>query len=102
MSAVAIAPSLNPDLCYFISVSGEAREICPLDPAGFKLRELYGLLSCSVVEMIMLDRRRVMIMDEEGKLNRRPINMEATKLACTLPYDVIVGDVIVCPEEMFQ
>lgn len=52
----------------------------------------------SPIEMINLSNHRIIIMDEEGKLKRLPMNSEATRLAheeeCIFPSDYICGDVI--------
>lgn len=41
-----------------------------------------------------------MIIDDEGKLKDKPINIPATMLYGALPYDCIVGDVILCTEKV--
>ena len=40
---------------------------------------------------------KIIVLDEEGKLKDKPVNKKATELYNN-PYDVIVGDVIICDD----
>lgn len=50
------------------------------------------------VEVVYLPDGRQMLIDEEGKLKRKPVNVEATMLYGRR-NDVIVGDVVVLEKE---
>jgi len=50
------------------------------------------------IETVPTNDGKVMILDEEGKLKSKPLNIKATKMVegVIMADDVIVGDVIVC------
>ena len=70
-------------------------EIEPKNGKTFELREMYKLINCSMVEFIYFDNQ-ILIIDEEGKLNHKPINDIATYLFRKNKkiHDIIVGDVL--------
>lgn len=72
------------------------QKVYPKNGKDFKLNELYKYVG-EPIELIRVEEK-FMIINEEGKLNNFPINMEATNLANTLPYDVIVGNALICGE----
>ncbi len=58
------------------------REVQPENGTDFRLRQLYQLLDCSMIEVIPLpDRAFIMVIDDEGKLIDKPRNERATRLA---------------------
>ncbi|MBU4264358.1 MAG: DUF3846 domain-containing protein [Proteobacteria bacterium] len=54
----------------------------PVVPANkeFTLKEMYSLLSCSMVEVICLENGLFMWIDEEGKFKPHYVNPEATTM----------------------
>jgi hypothetical protein len=87
------------------SVPCEPDERHGLKPNDFTLEDLYTLLECSTIQVIYLYEDEIMIIDEEGKLVHKPINVEATKIfqRQTGNYaDFIVGNAIVCPRRMLK
>jgi hypothetical protein len=68
---------------------------------GFTLDELYKLIECETVQMIYLDDKRTMWMDEESKLKAvpPPVNILATQYlhrAGGALDDFILGNVLIC------
>jgi len=65
----------------------------------FDLNQIYSLIGCEVFQPIQLnDNRKVLLVDEDGKLKKLPINQRATKLfhqAGGAEFDFVVGDVLV-------
>jgi len=59
---------------------------------------LYGLLECYLIEPVYLHDKRVMLVDEEGLLRKKPINHAATAIAGRL----IVGDVAIIAGKDFK
>ena len=82
--------------------NGEVVEdIQPKNGKRFTLEELDEMLDCETVERVFIKGTKViMIVDEEGKLRRRPANMKATKVFHSSqrmnPWDWIAGDALVC------
>ena len=62
----------------------------------FELREMYKLINCTIVEFIYFENQ-ILIIDEEGKLNHKPINDIATYLYRKNKkiHDIIVGDALI-------
>lgn len=84
-------------MALLLKPDGTQREV---QPAGrsFTLEELYALIGCDTVEVIYLPDGRPLVMDEDGKYRKLPVNEEATRLgriAGIVPWDVIVGTVLV-------
>lgn len=76
-------------------------DIQPKDGKRFTLEELYEMLDCETVERVFIEGTKViMIVDENGKLKRRPRNQTATMIYHRRqrmnPWDWIAGDALVC------
>jgi hypothetical protein len=64
----------------------------------FTLKEMYSLLSCSMVQAITIEDGRVMWIDEEGKLKPHQVNPDATKMLHAsggMDDDYIAGPVLI-------
>lgn len=86
-----------------IKVEGLIEVITPKNGKHFTLKECYDLIGCDTIEVLYIDNY-IMILDEEGKLNNKPINTYATRLAANVIdiMDWVVGTVIYCPKSMFK
>jgi len=69
----------------------------------FTLEEMYKYTNSTIVEFVYLNEglitgEHIMIIDEEGKLNNKPINDIATHYfrKYNKTHDFIVGDVLLC------
>ena len=84
-------------------VDGKTEEVEPRDKKkGFSLEELYKLIDTDMVEVVR-SGKAILIIDEEGKIKRKPRNNIATDLATHLgPGDFIVGDVLRCKKGEFK
>lgn len=83
-------------MATLIKSTGEEIAISPAKGRYFKLKELQQLVN-GYIETLPVATNQLMIINEEGKLMKLPINKRATAIAlenCIL--DVIVGDVIIC------
>lgn len=85
--------------------NGDIIEVSPENGERFTLVELYDMLSCSLVERLILPRNEVMIVDEEGKLFGKDINAKATRIYHSAErmniWDWIAGDALVCNSDEF-
>lgn len=79
-----------------IKVTGERIAISPANKTDFKLKEAAGHLQCDYIEVVNVGQDRILIVDEEGLLNGKPINPTASFLF----NSTIVGDVILCDSNM--
>lgn len=79
-------------------------EIEPKNGTDFTLEECYKHIGCDMVELVNLRDGRILIVDEEGLLKSDfVVNHEASKLARKArASEGIVGNAILCPEEMFK
>ena len=59
---------------------------------GYTLEELYELLQCSTVEIIPVGAGMILVVDEEGRRARKPLNPAASRIA----GQPIVGDALHC------
>lgn len=83
-----------------IYTNGEVREVSPKTPPYFSLKEMQTAVG-GYIENVYLDDGKIMVVNEEGKLNNLPVNAVATELYNN-PLDVIVGDVLVADISFFE
>ena len=89
-------------MAELIKHTGETIKIEPENGLNFKLQELYKILDCKLIELASTKDGRLIVLDEEGKLEDKSINTEATKLYRYNEHDVIVGDVIICNNNQIE
>ena len=79
---------------------GTILEVVPANGTDFQLDELQAMVG-GYIEIIPVLRGKIMVLDEEGKLKGKPINDAATMIFMQAGfYDTIVGDALVCDDEM--
>lgn len=76
-------------------------EVITVSPKGktFKLKELYELIGCDLIEIVHIANGRLLVVDEEGKLKD---NIEINKRASMLAGCIIVGNAVVCDDKEFD
>jgi hypothetical protein len=83
-------------------VDGREEFIEPKNGTDFSLEELNNIVG-GYIEILPLGDDRIMVVNEEGKLNRLPVNMKATYIVNGIGYkDTIVGNVLVCHSSMVK
>lgn len=89
-------------MATLIKASGEKKDITPRNNKEFELEEAQALVG-GYIQIIQVGHDKVMVFDEEGKLNGKPVNSMATMIAkmnmAIFQTDFIVGDVIYCKNE---
>ena len=96
-------------MAKIIKTTGEEITIVPENSKDFKLEELSTIVG-GYIEIVFLGpdkitkKQMILVVNEEGKLNRLPFNSKATQLYhnCVGPYDVIVGDVLYCEHKQVK
>ena len=85
-----------------IKTDGTITETKPKNGTDFSLEELRAAIGGGYIEVIRtVDDGRIMVLDEEGKLKKLPVNPKATALYPNLA-DFICGDVLVCKRQMVK
>lgn len=85
---------------------GSSMVVEPQGPS-WTLEELYALLSCSMIEVVTLDEKYVMVIDEEGKfkdvvmMNQRASDIAHQHKAISM-HDEIVGKALVTPSVLLD
>ncbi len=82
-------------MATIFKADGQKIETQPKNGRDFKLEELKKIVG-GYIEIVTLSGNRIMVVNEEGKVNGLPINIKATELC---GYDIIVGDVLVCDSD---
>lgn len=82
---------VNPAL--HILTTGERIEVMPANGKSFTLEEMQKFVG-GYVEYIYLPKRKIMVVNEEGRLQGLATNVIATGMAAG-QADIIVGDVLV-------
>jgi hypothetical protein len=83
-------------MAQIIRSTGEVEEII----LSKEITEIQKVLG-GYVKPLFLSDKRIMLVDEDGKMKVLPINKVATEMYAS-KRDVIVGDVIVCTRKEFR
>lgn len=76
--------------------SDREKTVYPTNGTDFSLKELQGIVG-GYIETLTLKDGKLMVVNEEGKLQRLAVNSRATQIANENGYaDIIVGNVLVC------
>ena len=90
---------IKPGIGLLLSVDGT---IEPYNPARadktYDFKELKDKIGCQIGEKVDLSEDVIMVIDEEGKLSEKEINISATALYQERfrVKDYIAGDVVIC------
>lgn len=84
-------------MAELIKADGTRQEIVPENGKTFGLAELQKHV-CGYIENVYLPNGKVMVINEEGRLYRLPLNKTATGIyrIAYNPFEIIVGDVVIC------
>ena len=78
-----------------IKTNSTSIRVSPKNDRDFKLKELREMIGCDYIQIVETNDKRLMIVDEDGKLRNKEFNERATKLYKHGDSDIIVGDVVV-------
>jgi len=82
-----------------IKSDGTEIESVPANGTDYSLKELQEIVE-GYIEVVRLKHELydMMIINEEGKLNRLPVNLKATRIfkSTQQTFDYIVGNVLLC------
>ena len=80
-----------------LRTDGTRENITPKNGKTFEfIGEAYDLIGARIIQIRETHDGRLLLMDEEGKLTDKRVNVAATALYAYGAYDPIVGNVIVC------
>jgi len=82
-------------MARFIKSNGIDMELVPEKGTQFTLVELQDLVD-GFIEIVPAKDGRLIVINEEGKLKKLPMNTKASLLLERPNSDFIVGDVLVC------
>ena len=83
-------------------VDGREEFIEPKNGTDFSLEELKTIVD-GYIQVVWLKDGRIMVVNEEGKIHRLPVNVKATFIANGEGIaDTIVGNVLVCNQSMVK
>ena len=85
-------------MAQIIKASGETIEVNPSNGKHFSLKEMQDVVGGYIEVVSSYDGKKRIVLNDEGKLNKLPINEKATELYngnTRILHDVIVGDVLV-------
>lgn len=84
--------------------NGEIVEVEPENGSDFSLEELQSFVD-GYIEIAYLDNERVIVINEEGKINDLPYNENATteyNRAMECEADYIAGDALICKHNQIK
>ena len=87
-----------------MKTDGTWETVVPQNGKNFELDELNKFVG-GYIEIITLKGSRFMVLNEEGKLDGLPFNQRATMVfreSFPGTNDFIVGNVLVCPNDMIE
>ena len=92
-------------MATLLKTDGIGTEVEPKNGTDFQLEELQKFVG-GYIEIIQLNDGRIMVVNEEGKLQSLEMNDEATEIAtehhALFDGDWICGDVLICNEREVQ
>lgn len=85
-------------------LDGAIEEVAPENGTDFQLEELHEMLECRTIEVVYLRDGNLIIIDEEGKMFDKPVNVPATNrvLHDLLPGDYIAGNMLLCSQDQLR
>ena len=90
------------DFGKLVKANGEEVNVRPKGNT-FSAEEIHKIVG-GYFEVVRLTGKTLMLVDEEGKLKNKPLNLYATRLyqALTGVKDYIVGDVLIIPTRLID
>ena len=89
-------------LSTVINTDGLHKNVEPSNGEDFSLEELRRFVG-GHIELVRLSKSQVMVVNEEGKIHRLPLNVRATCIVNGAGIaDTIVGNVLICRSEMVK
>ena len=82
-------------MATILRVDGDSEEVQPRNGIDFSLEELQKIVG-GYIEIVKVSNRQIMVVDNEGKLKGKPVNLMASFLYGNPDDDAIVGDALVC------
>ena len=83
-------------MAEIIKADGTIIPVEPKNGKDFKLEELNKIVG-GYIEIVYLTNKRILVVDEEGKLKQKPFNVRATTVSQVSRYgDFIAGDALLC------
>jgi len=67
-------------LGILITTDDELSSVYPKNGTDFSFEELYPLLKCDTIEIVRLSSAEIMLIDESGKPNGKPVNRIASAM----------------------
>lgn len=91
-------------MAQILKANGDIIEnVMPQKGKHFSLKEMQEIVG-GYIEILDLRNGKIIILNEEGKLENLPYNLEATVMyrSAYLTSDFIVGDVLVCNKNQIR
>lgn len=93
-------------MAIIIKTTGETIEVKPKNGTDFQLEELQEVVGGYIQILPIYRTGKVMVVNEEGRLEHLPWNGKATTYAkqnnAIFPNDYIVGNVLVCEQKQIK
>jgi hypothetical protein len=86
-------------MSLLINVDSTTKQVRPANGDRFTLDEVYDLIGCRMVQEVYTRDGKAMLIDEEGKLNGKPVNQLATYAYQWGGDDDIVGTALIVEGE---
>jgi hypothetical protein len=81
---------------------GTQEPVAPKNKKDFTLKDLQEFVG-GYIELVFLGAGRVLVVNEEGKLEGLPPNVRATEIIRAQGItDVIAGDALLCPSKLIK
>ncbi len=91
--------SKNPIKAVGVKVLANGKcEVVTFKKPFVSLKEMQEVVN-GYIEFVYLPDNLIMVVNEEGKINRLPVNSNATKMYAPILDDVIVGDVLLIDQK---
>ena len=93
---------MNAKGSVWIKTDGTRQVVKPKNGKDFKLEELQGFVG-GLIELVYLNNKRVMVVNEEGLVYDLPFNELASDCCQVAGVDTLIfGDVLVCDSKLIK
>lgn len=82
-----------------LKTDGTTVKVSPKNGKDYTLEEMQEIVGGYIEIVPCVDSTKILVINEEGKLENLPINVEATRIADISIWDCIVGDALLCESD---
>ena len=85
-----------------IKTNGTIINVSPKNDRDFKLNEMREIIECDYIQIVETNDKRLMIIDEMGKIHKKELNISATRKYKYGDNDIILGNALIISKDQIR